>query len=294
MDIFRLWMLGLVKLAADGGADGGAGGSEGDDGGSRGEGAKDGKDGKTGSEGGTGGEGFDPSTKLDNRVKAKYETQLKKEYQNDDFTGIEDLNKLYEGYKKGKSDMARAVVIPGPESTSDETKAFFQRIGMPQAKEGYELQDYDLDPSVLKDLKARFQEQSFRMGLSKNQAKGMWQSQCANYASVVNQLQAISKDAKDNYDKRYDAFMKETYPDDTRRERRITAETNLYKAFIAETGLGAYFERTGLIYNPEFIHTVACLHEKHHPEAAAGSHVPGLSEEAILKNEYPSMFKNKG
>lgn len=294
----RITLEDLILLAKeDGGSGAGAGAGSAGTGGDGTGAAGDGGEGSEGGDGGSGtgdegGEGdvTDLSTKLENRTQAKYESQLKKEYQKDDFKDIEDINKLYAKYKSQEADLLNAVVIPDKDSTPEQIRDFFTRIGMPEKKEGYKLSDYDIDPTEIAGFKQHFIDACYRAGLTRGQAATVWRNQAAEYTALKNSIISTAQGVKDSYPQRMEALMKQDYPDDTRRAQRTTEEANLYKAYCSTTGLGEYFEKTGLSYNPEFVHKVALMHEKVDPLAAVGTGGSGGTEADSLRRKYPTMF----
>ena len=225
-------------------------------------------------EGAGDGGAFDPSSRLnggkEGKVVAKYVTQLSKEYQDDDFTGIETLDELYKSNKTQKAKIAEleekgknALHIPTAESTDEEIKDFFTKIGMPETPEGYGLKDYDENPEEIKTLKANFLKEAFNNGLTKGQANNLWKQQLATYSSFKSEAQRIVTEAQKNYKGNYDTLLKAEYPDDSKRAERFTFEDNLIKEFTAETGLGDILAKTGIALNPEAMHKLAVYHEAH-------------------------------
>lgn len=218
--------------------------------------------------GGGNGGAFDPSTKLHGdeepkRVSAKYETQLSKEYQNDDFSGIESLDQLYKGYKDLKEKDKNALHLPTESSTIDEIKSFFTKIGMPETKEQYNLGDFDFNPDDIKVAKERFAEMAHKCGLTKSQANKLWKHELAEYADIKAGLTASIEKAKKEYEPAYDAMLKAEYPDDAKRAERRTKEDTIYKDFVAKSGLGDIFEKYGLNFNADAMHKIALYHEKY-------------------------------
>ena len=274
MDKFK-WLRLMIMLAPDGG-DGG-GGSDHDTGGDNGGGDSD------------PGELFDPSSKLDTRTQAKYWSQLNPKYHKDDFKGVETVDKLYEGYRRLEAESKDALHIPTEKSTPEEIKGFFTKIGMPDDKEKYECDNFDLEESVAAPLKALFKEAAFKNGLTKGQARHLWAHECAAIQGFVNVANQKAEEAKKSYTERYSALLEKEIPDETRRKERMTEEDNLVKAFSAATGLGEYFEKTGLTYNPAFMHGLATWYRRIDPSAIFGSGRAPEGKDEGLKTIYTSM-----
>lgn len=260
-----------------------------------------------GGEGGAGGSGSgagagagapDLSEKL-GHVEATYLGDLDEAFKQDDFTGIEDVKKLYAGYKGSKTKIGEleqqlkdSLIIPGENSTHEQVKDFFKKIGMPEKPEGYDLSDFDMDKDeMLPTMKKNFMDEAFKSGLTKNQARKLWTHEAATYGAIKKGLSDQAEKLRGNFDQRYDMAMKEEFPDTTKRAERITKDKNLYKEFNAKYGMGAYFEATGLAINPKFIHAIATMYENISSDqpggGSAGKHETELE---ALKRMYPSMF----
>ncbi|MFA6934579.1 MAG: hypothetical protein WCR70_04855 [Sphaerochaetaceae bacterium] len=251
-------------------------------------------------EGGSGGGVTDLADKL-NKVEPSYLKDLDDASKADDFAGIEDVKKLYDSHKTLKAkvtdletQLKDSLKIPGADATSEQVKAFFAKIGMPDKAEGYELSDFDLkDDELAPTIKKTFLEEAFKSGLTKTQAKKLWTHEAATYSAIKKGLSDQSEKLKGNFDQRFDASLKDEIPDSTKRAERITKDKNLFTEFNGKYNMGAYFEQTGLSINPAFVHAVASMYEK------IGSSEPGTggpggkheSEIEQLKKTYPSMFK---
>lgn len=197
------------------------------------------------------------------RTPARYETQLPKEFQNDDFKDIDSLDKLYTGYRKLEKESKGTIKLINKDSTSEEVASFYKALGRPDKAEDYGLLDYDLDPSSLEKTKAKFQEEAFNNGLSKDQAKAMWRTFIASKEADITEKEEERKKSIETYPYRLDNRLREEYPDDAKRSERIKLEENLYKEFVAESGLGTFFADTGLTTNTDFMHKLAKFFENH-------------------------------
>lgn len=278
-------------LAEDGGD--GAGGSSGGDGDGAGEGAGDGKGAEANVKGKAKNEPFDPSTKLDTRTRALYESQLPPKFQKDDFKGIEDIGKLYEGYRTLERDSKGALRIPTAESTPEEIKGFFTKIGMPEEKEGYACPKYDgMNDVLYEPMRDLFRESAFRCGLTKGQAEKMWMNVAASVSGLEGMAKNEMETLRKTVDARYDDMLKDEIPDETRRKERIEMDRNIASAFEQSSGLGEFFEKTGLHLLPEFTHKLAAWYQKMAPMTAfqtSGGNVPP-SREKKLEDTYSTMF----
>lgn len=249
-------------------------------------------------DGGNGG-GEDLGARIEH-VSSSYENDLEESLRGDDFTGIEDVGKLYNAYKEAKAQNAKdkdaldkSLRIPGKDSTYDEIKEFFTKIGMPEKAEDYGLSDFDLDPTEISVMKKNFMESAHRSGLTKAQAASLWKHEAATYSAYKKTAEAQVEELKKTLDSRYDSALKDEYPDATRRNERMTLERNLFTEFVGKAGLGEYFTKTGLDLNPNFMHAMASFYEKYaHRDPNEGGNGHGESEVERLKKKYPSMFKS--
>lgn len=232
-------------------------------------------------------------------VAASYEKDLDEGLRNDDFTGIEDVGKLYGAYKEAKAQSAKdrealekSLRIPDKDASYDDVKAFFQKIGMPEKAEDYGLSDYDLDPTEIADMKRNFMDSAHRSGLTKVQANNLWKHEAATYAAFKRSAQTQIEELTKNLEQRYDAVLKDEYPDDTRRAERMNVERNLFTEVVGKANLGEYLSKTGLDLNPNFMHALATFYEKYaHSDPASQASGGGETEMERLKRKYPSMFK---
>ena len=258
-----------------------------DDGGASGGGAEDDSTG-----------GSDDLSERLSHVSASYENDLEEGLRGDDFSGIEDVGKLYKAYKEGKIQheadkkaLESSLKIPGKDAPYDEIKAFFTKIGMPEKAEDYNLSDFDMDPKEIANMKKNFMLAAHKSGLTKGQAASIWSHEMATYSAVKKGVEAEVENLRKTFDARFDAQLKEEIPDSTKRSERITRDKNNFTEFIGKAGLGEYFAKTGLDMNPAFIHQIAGFYEKYFLDAPMGSQGKTMTEQERLKKEYPSMFK---
>lgn len=239
--------------------------------------------------GGEGSVGFDPaSSPAPQRVTAKYETQLPKEYQSDDFSGIEDLGKLYQGYKALKAESSGKAKLPSKESTQEEISGFYKQLGYPDTQEGYELADYGRKPDDIADMKRAFLEEAHKNYLSKGQAQNMWKSHLASIETEKAKEAQAKAAFEASYPERMDGYLRESFPDDTKRRQRIEAEKNLYSEFVAASGVGEKLAASGLTSDPEFMHALASWYERTNPQAA-GRKSAGFNPGAGFEQFYTTM-----
>ncbi len=222
------------------------------------------------------GESFDPSTVVaPPRTSAKYETQLPREFQGDDFAGIETLTELYKKYKSYKETAETkkdTVSIPTKDSSAEEIGEFYKRLGRPETADAYSLSDYDYTPDEISDSKKAFMKEAFRVGLSQNQANNMWKNFLASKGADKQKEADMKAREQETYPERADAYLRDTYPDDTKRKARLEVESNLYKEFAAKSGVGTLLQESGLTSKPEFMHAIASWYESYASQQAESQH----------------------
>ena len=280
----------LLLLAPDGGADGGGAGGEGgsDAGGAEGNPDAGNAEGAKGAEGeGNGadkgaedskeskdkdGDVYDPSDRFKAKLRAKYATQLKPEHLNDDFEGIETIGKLYEKYRKLEADSKDMIRIPTAESSDEDVQAFFEKIGMPKdGPDGYNTMKFDdMTDFVYEAVSPLFRRAAYSCGLTKGQAETMWVNIAATIKGFVDVAKQKDDEAIKTFDSRYSDFLEKEIPDETRRRAKISEEKNAVKAFCEATGTMEHLKKTGLWYNPGFMHSIASWYSKIAPLSVLG------------------------
>lgn len=207
----------------------------------------------------------------------KYYSQLDKETAGNrdvmdrvkDFKSVSDLAK---GYSELRGKMDRSLVIPDANSTDDEVRDYFRKLGVPESKEGYALTDGDYNPEVLKDLKEQFRsEVLYRNGLTKVQGEKVWEAALNMLKAERDRNISRYEDAKKSFNERHEALLQKEYPVASDRKAAMNEDISYASEFLAETGLGRMFKDLGLIYNPEVIHRVAQYHKSRSAKAVMGA-----------------------
>lgn len=207
----------------------------------------------------------------------KYYSQLDKETAGNkdvmdrvkDFKSVSDLAK---GYSELRGKMDRSLVIPDENSTDDEVRDYFRKLGVPEDKDGYQLTDGDYNPEVLKDLKERFRSQVlYRNGLTKVQGEKVWEAALDMLKAERDRNMAAFEQAKKSFDERHEALLQKDYPVAADRKAAMSEDISYASEFLAETGLGRVFKDMGLIYNPEVLHRLAQYHKSRSAKAVMGT-----------------------
>lgn len=207
----------------------------------------------------------------------KYYSQLDKETAGNkdvmdrvkDFKSVSDLAK---GYSDLRGKMDRSLLIPDQNSTDDEVKEYFRKLGVPENEQGYQLTDGDYRPEVIKDLKEQFRSQVlYRNGLTKVQGEKVWEAALGMLKAERDRNIANYEEAKKSFNQRHEALLMKDYPVASDRKAVMNEDISYASEFLAETGLGKFFKDVGLIYNPDVIHKVAQYHKTRSARAVMGS-----------------------
>ena len=219
----------------------------------------------------------------------KYYSQLDKETAGNkdvmervkDFKNVSDLAK---GYSELRGKMDRSLVIPDANSTDDEVKEYFHKLGVPESKDGYNLTDGDYNPEVLKDLKEQFRSQVlYRNGLTKVQGEKVWEAALDMLKAERDRNIANYEEAKKSFNARHEALLAKDYPVASDRKAVMNEDISYASEFLAETGLGKFFKDVGHIYNPDVIHKVAQYHKSRSAKAVMGTGGEGSQNNEVFQ-----------
>lgn len=206
----------------------------------------------------------------------KYFSQLKKEIaENEDvkkYAGSHaDLNDLINDYTSSKKTLENALVFPGKDATKEQIVEFFGKLGVPKDVSGYTLNNYDMKEDDIKVLKDSFLQAAHKAALSNKQAQHMWAHIIATSKAGMKMISDNDQKMKDSFDPQYHKLMEKEYPVEAERTTAIKGEISLARAFMQRTGIGDAVAKSGLIYNPAFIHAIAQEEKSHKPSIIEGS-----------------------
>lgn len=206
----------------------------------------------------------------------KYFSQLKKEIaENEDvkkYAGSHaDLNDLVNDYTTSKKTLENALVFPGKDATQEQIAEFFGKLGVPKDTSGYTLNNYDMKEEDVKVLKDSFLQAAHKAALSNKQAQHMWAHIIATSKAGIKQIADNAQKTKDAFDPQYHKLMEKEYPVEAERVTAIKGEISLARAFMQRTGIGDAVTKSGLIYDPVFIHAIAQEEKSHKPSIIEGS-----------------------
>lgn len=167
------------------------------------------------------------------------------------------LDDIADDYVALNKRMEKAIEIPGKDAKPEDVQAFFKKLGVPESEDGYDLPANGMDENLAKQLGDSMRKEFMKSGMTKTQAKNMWNFMVKNY-SVGNQMLQDRRDQQaQTFDARLAAKLETTYPVKAERDGAMKEAVNLFKQHISRTGLGKVYKDSGLIYNPDFVMAIA-------------------------------------
>lgn len=206
----------------------------------------------------------------------KYFSQLDKETASnveimDRVKAHKSVSELAKGYADISKRLDNSLLIPTKESSIDEVKAYFKKLGVPDSANGYELSDGDYQPEAIATFKEQFRKQVlYRNGLTKHQGEAVWNA-CREMLKAERDANLKAyEDAKNSFADRHEQLLMKEYPVPRDRKAAMNEDLDLAAEFFAESGLGQTFKQIGLVYNPEIIHKIAQYHKATRAKVVVG------------------------
>jgi len=226
-----------------------------------------------------------------------WHSQLPKELrENAEFTGrissFKTIGDLANAYIKSEDSGRNALHIPTKESTQEEVKAFFTKLGVPEKPSDYALSDYDLDPESIQKSKEIFMAAAHRSALSKRQAENMWMSEVAMYKAISKLNAEQSQKVKDAFEPSYGKLLEAEYPEESERKRVIKDELATVTKWTQEQGIGKALAESGIFYNAEVMHKLAQYIKSNSPEFVEGKKAPEQKPTGGVFDNYSEQFLN--
>lgn len=172
-------------------------------------------------------------------------------------SGYKTIADLANAYVKSEDAGKDALHVPGKDSTEEERRAFFTKLGVPEKASDYNLSDYDLDPETLKKSKDIFMEAAHRSALSRRQAENLWMSEVAMFKAASELKATAEAKTKASFEPQYHKILEAEYPEQTEREKVIKGELGAVTKLAQELGIGKALADSGLIYDAEVMHKLA-------------------------------------
>lgn len=176
-----------------------------------------------------------------------------------DLEQYETITDLADALVRAKKDSQGSLKIPGKDSSTEEQVAFLKALGVPDTADEYEVKIESLSVSQ-KDQKGfedMLKAQMYRNGLTRQQAKGMGEVFNQIFKVGTEHLNEIKQERVDSFDSRMDKVLQKDYPNKADREAATKEIMNYFRANLARTGLGKNYADSGLIYDPEFVISIA-------------------------------------
>ena len=223
----------------------------------------------------------------------KYFSQLDKETAGNkdvmerikDYKSVSDLAK---GYSELRSKMDRSLTIPNENSTDEEVREYFKRLGVPDNDQGYQLTDGDYKPEAIKQLKDEFRSKVlYRNGLTKVQGEKVWEAALAMLKAERDRNTSNNEELKKTFAERHDQLLRKEYPVDADRKAAMNEDLSYATEFLSESGLGKFFKEIGLVYNPDVIHKLAMYHKNRTARGVMGTggNTAGESNEVFTQGK---------
>ncbi len=186
-------------------------------------------------------------------------SQLPKEMRESmtELNGFKTIADLANDWKKSKDSEKNALHIPTKESTPEQMKEFFTRLGVPEAPTDYNLSDFDVDADAIRKNKELFMSAAHKSALTKRQAQNLWMHEVAMY-KAVSQLRAEAEQKhRDAFEPQYDKLLEAEYPEESERKKAIKDELAVITKWTQEQGIGKKLADSGLAYDAEVMHKLA-------------------------------------
>ena len=125
-------------------------------------------------------------------------SQLPKELQdNESLTSFAKIGELGKAYVDLQGKLDSSIALPGKDATEEDLRQFWNRLGTPEAPDGYELKlpDRVRNEKAFQDLQAKFQENAHLSGLTKAQAQKLFDREVSS--SVQMYEAQVQKRARD-------------------------------------------------------------------------------------------------
>lgn len=164
------------------------------------------------------------------------------------------LDELADDYVSLSKRLEKAIEVPGKDAKPEDIKAFLGKLGVPEKADDYDLEIKGLEEGQAPEaLKKTMREQFMKAGLTKAQAKGVWQGFVQNYINGRAYMEQQRSQQAQTFDARLAATLDKTYTAKSERDAAMKETATLFKQHIQRTGLGQVYKQTGLLYNTDFV-----------------------------------------
>lgn len=250
-------------------------------------------------------EGMDKGTFTDPYEGIKYRSQLSKEASEnkeimDSIKDYPTVSDLASGFSKAKADWAnekkgfeerlnKAIEVPAIDAPNEEWETFMKKMDIPLKPEEYAFADpkdgyIDTKSDEYKAFKDYWAKRAMKLGLSKRQGRGMWDTAVAMLNVEGKQSVEGYRKAVDSFDQRQDDYLKKDYPVDAERKAQMNEDRNNFAELVREADLGAVLRDTGLALNPVFMHKMAEFYKSVKAKGAFGRSEAAGDDGSVFKH----------
>ena len=181
-------------------------------------------------------------------------------------SGFKTIADLANAYIKADDDGMNALHVPTKESSDEEVKAFFTKLGVPDSPNDYNLSDYDVDAEAIKRDKELFMAAAHKSALTKRQAQNLWMHEVAMFKAVSQLRAEADTKIKEAFEPSYNKLLEAEYPEETARKKAIKEELAVITKWTQEQGIGKALTESGIVYNAEVMHKLAQYIKSNSPE----------------------------
>lgn len=159
---------------------------------------------------------------------------------------FEKIGDLANSYAELENKLGKSIVIPGKDATAEETKAFYQKLGMPKEAKGYELEGENIDD---------FKNIAYAANLTQAQAKAVFELM-GNYGK---QIAANNQANAERQMRETDEMLHKEYGN------KYAEKIALLQRGVQNYGgkeLGQLLQSAGIFYNPQIVRLFIQLGEQ--------------------------------
>jgi predicted lactoylglutathione lyase len=203
-----------------------------------------------------------PEGEVDEEWKGWWAAQLQKETREKHRDGLlglkgKQLGEVFDDFFSSRTKLQNAVVFPGKDATPEEIDAFLKRMDIPKTAEEYSLDPKLIPSSDITDEKKAEAAKGLAdfyksIGLTKNQATGMYQQYTAMIKDIIEAGATRQKALADTFEER---LLKEAG------DEKAATETKEYfkRALIAlgDKQLVQELSQSGMMYSTAFVRGLA-------------------------------------
>ena len=189
----------------------------------------------------------------------KYWSQIKKENQEKykNLMKYKTIDELAERASlAGDIEAGNLTSLPTKDSSIEDIKTFYRRLGLPASSDGYRLvlpEGHTPEDEAEAKLVA---EMAYKNLLTVKQGQAVYGMVRAIKDTAANTAKEKHDELINGFDARFEALYTVAYPDKAKRDVAMKADLNACKEFLAKTGLYADFVSSDMIYNEKVMSAI--------------------------------------